>query len=165
VPQEGDLPAEINRLVLEHLPQTAVAVFDRELRFRLVAGPALGDAGMEREKVEGRRLEEIVPAGAADQLSAHYRRALAGETVSLRYRSTLNGHFFWLRILPVQQVNGVVEQAMAVTLDITEQVEAEQRVRDTVAALDEAQRIANVGSWSWDPGARRLEWSAELFRI
>jgi diguanylate cyclase (GGDEF)-like protein/PAS domain S-box-containing protein len=159
------LPAEINRLVLEHLPQTAVAVFDRELRMTFVAGAALSEAGMERERVEGRRLEEIVPRETAAQLSVQYRRALAGETVSLRYRSTLSDRVFWLRILPLGPVDGVVERAMAVTLDITEQVEAEQRYRETVEALDEAQRIAHVGSWSWDAEAGWLEWSAEVYRI
>jgi diguanylate cyclase (GGDEF)-like protein/PAS domain S-box-containing protein len=159
------LASEITRQVLEHLPQTAIVVFDRDLRFRLVAGPALGDSGMDREKVEGRTLAEIVPGPAAAALSAQYQRALAGETVSMRYRSTLNHHVFWLRILPLTYVDGVVEQAMAVTLDITDQAEAEARVRETIEALDEAQRIASVGSWSWDPSTGRLEWSAEIYRI
>ncbi len=31
--------------------------------------------------------------------------------------------------------------------------------------LEEAQRIAHVGSWEWDVAADRLTWSAEMFRI
>jgi diguanylate cyclase (GGDEF)-like protein/PAS domain S-box-containing protein len=151
--------------VLEQLPQTAIVVFDRELRFNLVAGPALSDAGLERAKVEGRLLGDVVPSPVREQLEVQYRRALAGESVSLRYRSMINGRMFWLRILPLRTADGDIETAMAVTLDVTEQAEAEQRVQETVSALDEAQRIAHVGSWSWDPAVGRAVCSAEVYRI
>lgn len=35
----------------------------------------------------------------------------------------------------------------------------------TAQTLEEAQRIANVGSWEYDPSSRELSWSAETFRI
>jgi diguanylate cyclase (GGDEF)-like protein/PAS domain S-box-containing protein len=48
----------------------------------------------------------------------------------------------------------------------------EARVRDQTAILladrerlDEAQRIANVGSWEWAPDAAEPAWSAQMFRI
>jgi PAS domain S-box-containing protein len=33
------------------------------------------------------------------------------------------------------------------------------------AALEETQRLANVGSWQWDPATDRVTWSEELYRI
>ena len=42
---------------------------------------------------------------------------------------------------------------------------ASMRTRASRAALAEAQRIARVGSWTYDPSARRVEYSDELRRI
>lgn len=38
-------------------------------------------------------------------------------------------------------------------------------VNRKVAQLDEAQRLAHIGSWEWDVTADRVEWSDEMFRI
>lgn len=40
-----------------------------------------------------------------------------------------------------------------------------QLVNRKVAQLDEAQRLAHIGSWEWDIVADRVEWSDEMFRI
>ncbi|MEI7742754.1 MAG: PAS domain S-box protein, partial [Chloroflexota bacterium] len=54
---------------------------------------------------------------------------------------------------------------IAMVADITAQKEAEHALRVSRAELAEAQRVARVGSWSWDPVADVVEWSDELFRI
>lgn len=41
----------------------------------------------------------------------------------------------------------------------------EDRVRERTAALEEAQKIASIGSWTWIVGEDRIEWSDELCRI
>jgi hypothetical protein len=40
-----------------------------------------------------------------------------------------------------------------------------ERERRTLEALEEAQRIAHLGSWSWVVGSDHIEWSPELYRI
>ncbi|MEW6268376.1 MAG: EAL domain-containing protein [Thermodesulfobacteriota bacterium] len=42
---------------------------------------------------------------------------------------------------------------------------SESRFRATAAELNEAQHLARLGSWSWEPGTNRLTWSDELYRI
>jgi PAS domain S-box-containing protein len=42
---------------------------------------------------------------------------------------------------------------------------AQQALIDEEAQLAEAQRLAEVGSWQWDPDADRVTWSDELYRI
>lgn len=49
--------------------------------------------------------------------------------------------------------------------DITERKQAENALRRTSEQLEEAQRLAHVGHWEWDPHSGRSEWSDELFRI
>ena len=49
--------------------------------------------------------------------------------------------------------------------DITERLRAEATLRKSEQALTEAQRLAKVGSWDWDPATDTVTWSEELFHI
>ena len=49
--------------------------------------------------------------------------------------------------------------------DITERKRAEDALAQTAADLNEAQRVAQIGSWSWDPETDIVRWSDELYRI
>src|SRR5439155_22553396 len=49
--------------------------------------------------------------------------------------------------------------------DITEQKEAEERLRRSQAFLAEGQRISRTGSWSWNVSNGEVSWSEEHFRI
>ncbi|MEI8334610.1 MAG: PAS domain S-box protein, partial [Chloroflexota bacterium] len=55
--------------------------------------------------------------------------------------------------------------AVVVTQDITERKQAEAALARRGADLAEAQRIAHVGSWTWDPVTGVVTWSDEMFRI
>jgi PAS domain S-box-containing protein len=46
-----------------------------------------------------------------------------------------------------------------------ERADTEAALRKREADLLEAQRVAQVGSWQWDPKSDRVVWSAELYRI
>lgn len=49
--------------------------------------------------------------------------------------------------------------------DITKRKQAEAVLRKSETALNAAQRVAHVGSWSWHIPSNRVEWSEEMFRI
>jgi PAS domain S-box-containing protein len=53
--------------------------------------------------------------------------------------------------------------ASVVTWRLNEDVRSAMRESET--QLEEAQRIAEVGSWEWDLGSGRVSWSDELYRI
>ncbi|MCA9596273.1 MAG: PAS domain-containing protein [Myxococcales bacterium] len=46
-----------------------------------------------------------------------------------------------------------------------ERERAQSALEERERALSEAQRIAHLGSWQWDAGSGRVEWSDELYRI
>ena len=52
----------------------------------------------------------------------------------------------------------VAERTAALTAEIKER-------RATAESLREAQRLARIGNWSYDPARNLLEWSDEMFRI
>lgn len=60
------------------------------------------------------------------------------------------------------QVEGMLVRAIRHAI---ERAHADRALRRSEADLKEAQRIAHIGSWSWDPVSDELTWSDEMFRI
>ena len=71
-----------------------------------------------------------------------------------------------------KQMTGVPEYYIAQIIDITATKNSQQSLLDnekaliaTSAALANAQRIAKLGSWTWEPAEGAIRWSAEMCRI
>ncbi|MDX1934195.1 MAG: PAS domain S-box protein [Capsulimonadales bacterium] len=61
--------------------------------------------------------------------------------------------------------DGTLRLLICAGIDVTEQRQAEETLRRSDARLNEAQRIARIGSWEYDIVADRITWSAEMFRL
>lgn len=57
------------------------------------------------------------------------------------------------------------EHFAAVFDAITERKQAEEQLRRSEAALKQAQRVAQVGSWTWYIQSNHLEWSDEMYHL
>jgi PAS domain S-box-containing protein len=62
-------------------------------------------------------------------------------------------------------VDGEAERMVGVAVDITERKVVEQTLLQKEFELREAQRLAGVGSWHWEPETDTVTWSDELYRI
>jgi len=61
--------------------------------------------------------------------------------------------------------DGQVVGVTGIAIDLTERKRVEQVREQALADLEEAQRIAKLGSWSWDPSADRTSWSGQMYEI
>jgi|SRR5579862_1046699 len=69
-----------------------------------------------------------------------------------------NGKFYYSR-------HGRPERMLGMAVDITERKHADAALREREVELTEAQRLAQVGSWQWDPATDTVVWSEELYRM
>jgi PAS domain S-box-containing protein len=61
--------------------------------------------------------------------------------------------------------SGEPSKMIGVNTDVTERKQAEEGLRQKERELSEAQRLAQIGSWEWDPDTDTVNWSRELYRI
>lgn len=139
------------RNLVAALPDTAVVVVDDQLRFVMASGSALEQAGWDPATVVGRSVVEVLEEAGRPTLVEGYHDALAGVPREFEFTSPA-GRTYRTAFRPLG------DEAMAVTIDITEQLAQ-------AVELQRAQALALTGSWSWNPGADRVTWSPELCRI
>ena len=145
------------RDLVRALPDTAAFVVDAQMRFLMAGGDALDAAGLDPETIVGRDAAELLGGSDRPGLLDQYRAALAGEE-RLHEHTTAAGRTYRTTFRPLAVEDGAVTEAMAVTLDITEQLRM-------ASELQRAQAIAHTGSWWWDAATGETRWSPELCRI
>jgi two-component system, cell cycle sensor histidine kinase and response regulator CckA len=61
--------------------------------------------------------------------------------------------------------DGKALRMIGVTSDITERKRIDQELQDTLTRLKQAERLAKLGTWSWDLATGAITWSEESYRI
>ena len=70
------------------------------------------------------------------------------------------------RVNVIQKQNIDLEKTKAAMMNVLEdEKELEESLRESQKNLQNAQRIANMGSWDWDIVNSKLTWSDEIYRI
>ncbi|MBI3789048.1 MAG: PAS domain S-box protein [Ignavibacteriales bacterium] len=65
----------------------------------------------------------------------------------------------------VKDANQKPEKVIVVSRDVTERIQADEKIKKSERQLAAAQQIAHIGSWEWDIAADKITWSDELCRI
>ena len=65
----------------------------------------------------------------------------------------------------IRDERGIPMRLTGAIQDVTEQVEARERLRQSEQHLKNAERLAKLGHWSWEPRTDQVIWSEESVRI
>jgi diguanylate cyclase (GGDEF)-like protein/PAS domain S-box-containing protein len=139
-------------------------VVDLEGRFVYVNQAAATNIGKPQEEIAGRTMAELFdPVSVArwTKENAEVLRTLRPLDLEDRWQ----GRVYHSHKTPVWDADGGAVGVIGISTDITDQVAAKDESRRREALLIEAQQIAGVGSWHWDPERQEVEWSPELRRI
>lgn len=99
-------------------------------------------------------------------LADHFDRKTSLFSVEYRVQCKDNSYIWILdRGQAIWDENGKVVRMAGSETDITQRKQAEEALIKSEHALAEAQRLAHLGSWSFDLSTRKMIWSEEVFRI
>lgn len=117
----------------------------------------------------GTTIRELNPDGSFESYAQAVDNALAsGENSELEILVPNPNNeqiVHQIRIIAERDEQNKVTSVLAIGRDITERKRAEETIKKSEAQLNEAQRIAQIGSWELDIANNILRWSDEIFRI
>jgi len=157
------------RIILDTEPE-CVKILDTDGRLLQMnpAGLAMLEALDDPAQVIGKKVLSLIAPAHRYAFSALTRRVLSGESGALEFEIVgIKGARRWLETHAVplrDEATGDIK-LLAVSRDISARKRGEQALRESEARLNEAQRIAGLGSWELDLTTNALVWSDETYRI
>lgn len=122
--------------VVRNLPNGAVFVFDRDLRYLVADGEALLQSfGFSSQAFVGKTLAEIAKPEHVEALTERYRAALAGE--SQRFELVRGPKTYALDIVPVRDDQGKVSAGVTLVYDVTTHKQTEAALLEQTVLVNE----------------------------
>lgn len=158
------------RLMVEGVQDYAILMLDAAGRVATWNAGAQRFKGYAAQEIIGRHFSVFYPPEdiAAGKPERELEIAAAdGRLEDEGWRVRKDGTQFWANVVitALRGADGVLHGYGKITRDLTERRNAELQLGRQRAALADAQAIAQIGSWSWDPATDVADWSDEMYRI
>jgi two-component system sensor histidine kinase/response regulator len=164
---ELKVASDLLRQFIDHSP-AAVAMLDSQMCYLQVSQRWLKDYNLTEQGIIGKSLYDGF-AQVPDRWRDMHKRVLQGSIESCDEDpfATANGIVEWLQweARPWRNSQNQICGVILFTQMITARKQAEEALRRNEMRLREAQRLARVGSWSWDISSDSFTWSEELYNI
>ncbi|MCX6394907.1 MAG: PAS domain-containing sensor histidine kinase [Propionibacteriales bacterium] len=146
-------------VLFNHLP-ALIGYWDRDLRNVIANSAYLEWFGRTPEEMHGMHIRDVLGEAVYTLNLPHITAALAGN--EQLFERTLVDTAGRIRHTQASYVPDVVDGEVcgfyALVTDVTPRVEAQR-------SMDEAQRLAELGSWSLETSSDTAQWSDELYRL
>jgi two-component system, cell cycle sensor histidine kinase and response regulator CckA len=156
------------RALIASLPH-AVLLLDADGAIVSADGSVRDILGFEPEEIGGVALDGLVPGVAAALDAGHRRGSAAASSVPTNRRDLTarrrdgSDASVEVALSPIELDGRAM--VLATVTDVTEHRRRRKLLEDRESDLEEAQRVARVGSWTLDPATGEATWSAEMYRI
>ncbi|MEG3847704.1 PAS domain S-box protein [Microcoleus sp. herbarium19] len=139
---------QLYRAMASNIPNGAVMLFDREMRFTLVEGTELAAVGLSKELMEGKTIWEVFEPDFCSAVEPNYRAALAGETVVAEF--TYRDRIYLAYTLPVRNERQEITGGLLMTQNITARQLAEEALKESEEKYRCIVETADEGIWMID---------------
>jgi diguanylate cyclase (GGDEF)-like protein/PAS domain S-box-containing protein len=126
--------------------------------------------GYTPEEVIGKTPFDLMPPDEAARMEARFREIVASRQACYGLENA-NLHKDGRQVIletnavPIFDATGAMVGYRGMDRDITARKQVDLALRQSQESLNEAQRIASLGSWDWDIVGGDLYWSDEFYRI
>ncbi|PPS43934.1 PAS domain-containing protein [Chroococcidiopsis sp. TS-821] len=151
------------RTLARNLPQTAVFVFNRDLRYELCEGQEIASMGLTQDVLEGKTIWEALPLDICPEIEPLYRAALAGQEIVTEM--VCCGHHYAVQIVPVRNEQQEIIAGMALLQNIDERKQSEETVRRQIEEIEAIYASAPIGLCFLDTDLRYVRVNDRLAEI
>jgi PAS domain S-box-containing protein len=168
------------RRLVDHLP-SMLAYWDRDLRCRFANQAYERWFGVNPDQLVGTSIRDLLGPELFALNEPYIRGALRGEeqvfervvpgpggvrrhSLATYVPDIVNGEVLGF-MAHVTEVTKLKETETALRTEVAERTRANDQLRHSEAALREAQRLGQIGSWEWEVAPDITTWSAELYKI
>jgi diguanylate cyclase (GGDEF)-like protein/PAS domain S-box-containing protein len=123
------------RTLLEQMPDTSVLLFDADLRFVSLTGPALGLLGWRTDEIVGRRLPELLPPELLGPFEERFGATLRGERQTFVQPARRGNAVLEIDLSPLRDDGGRIIGGFTVVRDVTARHRLEQDAAAQSATL------------------------------
>ena len=117
------------------MPDTSVLLFDADLRFVSLTGPALGLLGWRTDEIVGRRLPEILPPELVEPFTERFGATLRGERQTFVHPAQRAQAVLEIDLSPLRDDAGRIIGGFTVVRDVTARHRLEQEAATQSATL------------------------------
>ena len=153
----------------------AIFCVDKKGQYKFTNSLFASTFGKSPEYFIGKTFWDIYPKEHADKRYEVTKRVFAtgrSESVEVEVPLPDKTLYFYATADPIHDQTGKVILALTHAVNISERKQAEAKMQATInalrvseASLEEAQRIARIGSWDWDMISNTVKWSKEMYRV
>jgi PAS domain S-box-containing protein len=126
------------RTLAGNMPDTAMYLFDMDLRFIIAEGSEMKRFNLSNNDFEGKTVYEVLDSETRKLLIPLYESAISGKEISTEYNYRGYDYIIWL--LPLRNNDGEIYAGMAITQNITKEKQVSLNLRKAKELAEESNK-------------------------